>query len=446
MRKHIYLFNNLVTIYNRSRAKLARLISQNKNARKQDILKRRISKLFSQLSGLNKAIRSGFASVALIAGCSFIPSNEAKAQLEFAPEVVNPFGLTATFFNTPSFTDLDSDGDFDLMVSDTTGGNLLYFKNSGTASVPAYDPVAINPFSLTPAPLPYVSSPAFADLDNDGDQDLMLGGNGGDLYYYQNTGTSTAPNFAAPVTNPFSLANIGTYLATPDFADLDNDGDFDMITGGYDAVVRYFPNTGTASSPSFDPAIPNPFGLVSTGVPPVITDVSFGDLDGDGDIDILSGGYYDAGNFYYFENSGTPTAPSFGPAVTNPFNLLPIPNLVNWPDMVDLDNDGDMDIMCGTYSGDFYYYEQVIFTSVNEITHSIHVSAFPNPATEKITIECSKSIADKISLCDATGKEIETFVPQASLVNINMQHYTPGVYMVRVLSKNETNIIKIIKK
>ncbi|HYG52322.1 MAG TPA: VCBS repeat-containing protein, partial [Flavobacteriales bacterium] len=296
MRKTIYLFNQLVTAYNRTRAKLARLINQNKNLRKQTILRRRMVKLFARLTQLNNAIRLGFASVTIVAGSSMLATNQVKAQQQFDPELVNPFGLTFSYLNKPSFTDLDNDGDFDLMISDTLG-NLRYFKNAGTPSAPAYDPVMVNPFSLTPAPVPSVAAPSFADLDSDGDDDLMLGGIYGDFYYYQNTGTPTAPNFAAPVTNPFSLANIGTYLATPDFADLDNDGDMDMIAGAYDGVIRYFPNTGTATVPSFDPAISNPYSMTPVGYI-ILTVASFGDVDSDGDNDLMVGGYYDGGSFY----------------------------------------------------------------------------------------------------------------------------------------------------
>ncbi|HLP11975.1 MAG TPA: FG-GAP-like repeat-containing protein [Flavobacteriales bacterium] len=443
MRKQIYLFNNLVSIYNRSRAKLARLISQNKNTRKQDILKRRISRLFSQLSGLNKTIRLGFASVALVAGSALIPSNEVKAQQQFDPELTNPFGLTFSYLNKPSLGDLDSDGDLDLMVSDTLG-NLRYFKNSGTASAPAFDPVVVNPFSLSASPLPYFSAPSFADLDTDGDMDVILGSTYGDFYYYQNTGTPTAPAFAAPVMNPFSLANIGTYLATPEFADLDNDGDLDMITGGYDGLVRYFPNTGTATAPSFDPAIPNPYGM--THVDLYLNAVSFGDVDGDGDLDLMMGGIYDGGSFHYYENSGTASAPAFGAAVADTFNLNPVPGGLCWPDMGDLDNDGDVDIISGSYYGAFYYYKHVPYVTVKEITNTYNVSVFPNPASEKITIGCGNYTASKIVLCDATGREIETFLPQTTQFAINMSNYEAGVYLVRTFIENEVAIIKVVKK
>lgn len=47
--------------------------------------------------------------------------------------------------------------------------------------------------------------PAFADLDDDGDLDALAGSAGGTFLYFENTGTASAPGFAAGATNPFGL-------------------------------------------------------------------------------------------------------------------------------------------------------------------------------------------------------------------------------------------------
>jgi hypothetical protein len=46
----------------------------------------------------------------------------------------------------------------------------------------------------------YQSAPTFADLDGDGDLDAFIGERYGDTFFFENTGTSTAPAFAAPAT------------------------------------------------------------------------------------------------------------------------------------------------------------------------------------------------------------------------------------------------------
>ena len=102
---------------------------------------------------------------------------------------------------------------------------------------------------------------AVADLDGDGDYDALLGEMSGSFYYYENTGTAIAPAFAAPVMNPFNLTNIARNESTPEFGDLDGDGDLDLIVGALNADILYFENTGTTIAPAFAAMQANPFGL-----------------------------------------------------------------------------------------------------------------------------------------------------------------------------------------
>jgi len=109
----------------------------------------------------------------------------------FDPPQENPFGLTELVpaGSTPAFADLDGDGDLDMMSGDGNYGSFWYFKNIGTASSPSFAAVQENPFGLTEL-VPAGSTPAFADLDGDDDFDMMSGdGNYGSFWYFKNSGT-----------------------------------------------------------------------------------------------------------------------------------------------------------------------------------------------------------------------------------------------------------------
>ena len=77
----------------------------------------------------------------------------------------------------------------------------------------------------------------------------------------------STPNFKPAVTNPFGLSDVG-YYSSPTFADIDNDGDLDAFVGEKNGNTLFFRNKGSASAPSFEAAVTNPFGLSDVGITP----------------------------------------------------------------------------------------------------------------------------------------------------------------------------------
>lgn len=356
MKKEKYLFNHLLRTYFKYQRRLKKLRFFNKNIRRQHILEKHISRLFKKLTLLKASLKLTTA-VASIAIGSFAFTN-VNAQSFGSPQT-SPFGLTdVAAFVVPVFADIDNDGDFDMFAGDY-GGNFLYYPNNGTNSAPAFGAAQSNPFGLSNSGVLRVA-PAFADMDNDGDLDILAQARYGNFHFYENTGTASAPAFAAKVTNPFGLTDVGVRTSLT-LADLDNDGDFDVMTGEYYGSFHYFENTGTVSAPAFAADQVNPFGLATIST--YRTAPSFIDIDSDGDYDLMVGEYY--GNFFFFENTGTVSAPAFGTMQTNPFgitSLSGIPESMTDVDFADLDNDGDMDMISGGYYGDFYYFENTTVT------------------------------------------------------------------------------------
>lgn len=320
-------------------------------------LKLRISLLLKELTGYfsKYQLKGILGSLAVIFGLTF----NANAQVFGAP-VQNPFGISNTApaaFGVFDDVDLDGDGDMDLIQegygSSIYGGALLYFENTGNSTAPVYGTPVVNPFGLS-ASLEY-GAPDAADMDNDGDMDLLVGGydgaGNGQIQYFQNTGTANAPAFAAPLLNPFGLVST-LYLSFLRTVDIDNDGDLDILTIQAYGSLIYFQNTGSVSAPAFAAPVVNPFGFVATAG--VFSMPTFGDLDGDGDYDLMVGETY--GSLNYYENTGTASAPAFAASVVNPFSLESV-YYYSAPNFVNLDGDCDLDLMVGEYLSALNYFE-----------------------------------------------------------------------------------------
>jgi len=307
---------------------------------------------------LRSVVASSALAVALL-GLGAEPAH-AKATL-FAPQTgfANPLdGQDAGSFSTPALGDLDGDRDLDL-VAGTRAGAFRYFENTGTAWVAVFIPRtgAANPLAGADAGGTF-STPALGDLDADGDLDLVAGELSGSFAWFENTGSATSPAFVPRTgfANPLD-GQIVQGAATPALGDLDSDGDLDLVAGEASGTFAYFENTGSATSPAFilRTGLANPLHGENVGyyAAPVL-----GDLDGDGDLDLVAGVYY--GAVAYFENTGSAVHKAFMPRTgrANPLDGLSVGNGAA-PSLGDLDGDGDLDLALGEDSGSFLSFENL---------------------------------------------------------------------------------------
>ncbi len=198
------------------------------------------------------------------------PVNQLPQQPSFAAPLTNPFNLTDEgSFSSPSFADLDGDGDLDAFVGQLSGDTFFY-QNTGSASSASFAVPLTNPFNLTD--VGNESSPSFVDINADGDLDAFVGERNGDTFFYQNTGSASSASFAAPLTNPFNLTNEGSY-SSPSFADLDGDGDLDAFVGEQNGNTYFYQNQSQTFSVAEDSAL---VFSSSTGNPITISDVDAG--------------------------------------------------------------------------------------------------------------------------------------------------------------------------
>jgi len=255
-------------------------------------------------------------------------------------------GTQETWFDVglyayPWFSDLDADGDTDLLVG-RDGYGFYYYQNVGTPSAWTWIQASSQFSGLGGST--YWNSPCLVDLTGDGKQDLVHGTASGPLKYYRNTGSLTSASWSE-VTSLFGgVIDVGG-ASNPVFIDFDDDGDLDMLSGSQSGDIKYYENTGNASGPAWSPN----HGSFSSIDHSIYSAVAAGDLDADGEYDLVVGDL--SGNLYYHRNTGT----SF---VLESSEFAGI-NVGGWssPRLYDIDGDGDLDLCVGREDGQISYYE-----------------------------------------------------------------------------------------
>ncbi|MDC8000387.1 T9SS type A sorting domain-containing protein [Aequorivita todarodis] len=315
--------------------------------------------------------------------------------------------------------DIDGDGDLDVLSGSDNSGIAWYENLDGQGNFSASRIIYNTSGSR---------SIEAVDMDGDGDMDVLSNSSSNSEWIFWIENMNGLGNFVSKHV----IDNIGLYFNVIYAADVDNDDDMDVfsVSIGDNEVVWYENLDGMGN-----------FGQINT-ITHTLEDawtVFASDLDNDGDIDVLSTSVEPfGGEIVWFENLDG--MGSFGSKnVISSEHQFPRSVIA-----ADIDNDGDMDVIASSQNDDkIAWYENYTILSVeeNEINS---LTVYPNPTKGLIYINPKTKTIISIGVFDLLGKKVLQL--EGNIQRIDISTLQSGMYFLRITTDDGAFVQKIIKE
>jgi len=357
--------------------------------------------------------------------------------------------------SVPMLFDVNDDGLKDLIIANffrfkpvsDKESTIAYYRNIGTATDPVYEYVDYAYLNLSQASYGLSSTPAFGDLDGDGDEDLLLATSSGTFVYYENESTGTGAVWAAPISN--YQDNSGNVIfagekAHPTFFDLNEDGLLDLIVGKKQGTISYYENVGTSSVPAFQLVNDN---LGNVNVSNVGADgyATPEFIQANGEIHMFVGNY--DGTLVYYDSIQNNLSPGSNFRLRSN-NYLGI-NVGRYSAFYveDFDGDGNLNMLVGQDLGGIFHFQADSLSSVslNELKSNNDLVIYPNPTNQKITISSQERIQNYI-IQDMKGQRLISKESLQWKEEVDLRDLPQGIYLLSVELQSGALITKKILK
>ncbi len=350
-------------------------------------------------------------------------------------------------YSLPVFLDYDNDGDFDLFVAyngiwngDVYSGGLSYFRNTGTATSPAFELVDEDLSGLSALKLinPKIT---LTDYDGDGKKDLLFSGLGSDYFTHECWifFNQSASGYQYSFDDKELIELPVTMSDTPLFYDIDGDGHEDLLVGKKNGALEYYRriNNGFELMTDSYLGIERDFSLERINL-----SASVCDLEGDGDVDLITSDYRGIIQIYFdFLLYDPQEQIPFTADMENPVSQLQEnirSDMYAWITAADLFGDGSQSIIFGGLRGGLQLFRYDGFGgSSPEDENKINVEIYPNPLGSQniLTIKSDQNLeTDIISTLGQVVRQpflIRKFVP----LGLDLSHLSNGSYIIRFRNK-----------
>jgi hypothetical protein len=364
----------------------------------------------------------------------------------------NGDGLMDIFTGNFGYYDSSYYDQFLILYSDHTS-SIGLLENIGTAGQPEFR-LENKDFAETSSLGKLNLVPAFGDLDGDGDTDMLLGSKDGGLVFYENTAGPGAPMEMTLRTENYQQIVAGDYTA-PALGDVNRDGLLDLLIGKKDGRISYYRNAGSQSEPDFT-LVTDFLGEINVTNPDVSLDgYSVPRIfDDQGENSLLVGS--EDGKIFYFRHFYEHLSGVF-PESDSLFNNLEVQPVD--PDRgyrtaataIDLDQDGNLEVIAGNFSGGLEYFGKTgkpqVNLSVDENSYTDkRFELYPNPASGYINIipETNNSPINLL-VSDLLGHVlVSATIPSSGPYRLDVSGWKKGIYLVTLGDEETFEVRKVI--
>lgn len=372
----------------------------------------------------------------------------------------------------PAFVDVDADGLTDLIIGNNSyfkpfndrDARLFYYKNIGSLSIPKFKLIDDNWLNFKGLSNIDVTnfSPAFGDLDGDGDIDLIVGEESGTLFFSENKAGANQPlSMETPIS---SWKNIQAGSSCkPQIVDLNRDGLPDIVTGTRGGNMRYFENTGTKTQPQFSTTATNSFlGKVDVrdlGFPTGFSAPVFIDFKGKYTLFVGT----ESGKIWLLDSIDNNLSGSFR-ILSKDYGSIR-DGFRSTPTIRNLNADDKLEMLIGNHRGGLTVYKTTFnsdgTTPVQQNDNTLAVTISPNPVNDVLTVDIKNAFLGKttIHVVNTVGQVVKVLNNASTfefnsknkanaseqLFHIPVQDLVSGMYLIHIQTQDKKAILKFVK-